>query len=238
MIGSIINTAAIVSGGVGGAILGNRLPKNLKEKMPSVFGCCALGLGICLIIKVTFLPVPILALLLGTIAGELMGIENGLEYISDKLRQRMDKWVKPNGDLSKDVFMERYISLMVIFCVSGTGIFGALNEGMTGDASLLIAKAFLDFFTAGIFAATLGITVAFLAIPQFIIQIILFFSATQIMPLTTPEIIGDFSAAGGLLLLAMGLRLCGLGSFPLANMLPSLLIVMPLSAIWILFFSI
>jgi uncharacterized membrane protein YqgA involved in biofilm formation len=238
MVGPFVNTAAIIIGGIGGALLGERLPENFRERMPLIFGCCALGLGIALIGRVSFLPVPVLALLLGTIIGELLAIEEKLEIVADMLRKRVDMWVKPNAGLSRQAYMEQFISLMIIFCVSGAGIFGAMNEGITGDASLLIAKSFLDFFTAGIFATILGISVAVLALPQFVIQALLFFSAALIMPLTTPEIIGDFSAVGGLLLLGAGFRLCRLVSFPLANMLPSLLIAMPISAVWVRFFSV
>ena len=238
MIGPFVNTAAIVIGGIGGAVLGERLPENLNERMPLIFGCCAMGLGIALVVKVTFLPVPVLALLLGTIAGELLAIEEKLEIAADRLRNRVDKWVTPHAGLSREAYMERFIAVVIIFCMSSGGIFGALNEGMTGDASLLIAKSFLDLFTAGIFATTLGIAVAFLAIPQLIIQALLFFSATLIIPLTTPAMIGDFSSVGGLLLLAVGFRLCSLVAFPLANMLPSLFIAMPLSALWAVFFPV
>lgn len=237
VIGPFVNTAAIVLGGMGGALLGERIPDSLKERMPMIFGCAALGLGVALVVKVRYLPVPVLALLVGTIAGELLHIETQLEKLADLVRSRVDKWITPKGGtLDRDAYMERFIALMIIFCASGAGIFGSINEGMTGDSSLLIAKSFLDFFTAGIFATTLGATVAVLAIPQLTIQSILFFSAALIMPLATPDMIADFSAVGGLLLLATGLRLLSLVSFPLANMLPSLLIVMPLSAFWAHYF--
>ena len=238
MIGPFVNTIAIVSGGVGGAVIGERLPDNLRERMPLIFGCCAFGLGIALVGRVSFLPVPVLALLLGSLAGELLAIEEKLETLAGTLRSRIDKWAPDKAGLDQKTFMDRFIALMIIFCVSGAGVFGSMNEGMTGDASLLIAKSFLDFFTAGIFASTLGPMVATLAVPQFVIQTCLFFSATLIMPMTSPEILGDFSAVGGLLLLGAGFRLCNLVSFPLANMLPSLLIVMPLSALWARFFPV
>lgn len=238
MIGPFVNTTAIILGGLGGALMGESLPEKLRERMPLIFGCAALGLGVALVVKVRFLPVPVLALLLGTILGEMFAIEDRLENIADLVRKKVDRWVTPkSGILDRDAYMERYIALMIIFCVSGAGIFGSMNEGMTGDASLLIAKSFLDFFTAIIFAATLGVSVAALALPQFIIQTLLFFSAALIMPLTSPEMIADFSAVGGFLLLAAGFRLCSLVPFPLANMLPSLFLAMPLSGLWVNIFS-
>jgi hypothetical protein len=140
----------------------------------------------------------------------------------------------PAGDDAgpNEEFMEKFVAIMVLFCASGIGIFGALTEGMTGDPSLLISKAFLDLFTAGIFAITLGYTVATLALPQFAIQMTLLLLAGLILPMTTPAMVADFSACGGLIMVATGITICGIKPFPLANMLPALLLVMPLSALW------
>lgn len=102
-----------------------------------------------------------------------------------------------------------------------------MNEGMTGDPSILIAKSFLDFFTAMIFACSLGIAVSVISIPLLIIQLTLAWAAALILPLTTPSMMADFSAVGGLLLLATGLRICGIKMFPVVNMLPALLLAMP-----------
>lgn len=124
------------------------------------------------------------------------------------------------------------MSLVILFCFSGMGIFGAMNEGMSGDPSILYIKAILDVFTAMIFAISLGAIVAFIAIPQTLFQCLLFFLAALIVPLTTPDMRADFAAAGGLMLLMTGLRIMGIKSFPVANMLPSLILVMPLSHIW------
>ena len=107
-----------------------------------------------------------------------------------------------------------------------------MHEGMTGDPSILYIKTILDFFTAGIFAITLGYAVSAIAVPQLAIQLSLFFLATLIVPLTTPEMRADFAAAGGLIMLATGFRITGMKSFPVANMLPSLLLIMPISYLW------
>ncbi|SPX49900.1 inner membrane protein YqgA [Klebsiella pneumoniae] len=106
------------------------------------------------------------------------------------------------------------------------GVFGAMREGMTGDASILIAKAFLDFFTATIFACTLGIAVAAISVPMLLIQLTLAACAAIIMPLTTPMMLADFSAVGGMLLVATGLRICGIKMFAVVNMLPALVLAM------------
>ncbi|MCZ5435706.1 DUF554 family protein, partial [Escherichia coli] len=70
-------------------------------------------------------------------------------------------------------FIQNYVAIIVLFCASGTGIFGAMNEGMTGDPSILLAKSFLDFLTAMIVACSLGIAVSVISIPLLIIQLTL-----------------------------------------------------------------
>ncbi len=238
MIGPLVNGAAVIVGSVGGALLGHKVPLTLRQRMPLIFGCASMGLGIAMIVKVKVIPAAILALLLGSILGELVQFETHIEKFAGSVRGWIDKRVTPPAsDLPQADYMERFIAVLVLFCASGTGIFGAMNEGMTGDPSLLLAKAFLDFFTAAIFAINLGFPVATLAVPQFIIQAALYVCAAIILPLTTPTMIADFSAVGGLIMLATGFRICSIVPFPIANMLPALLLVMPISALWVMFVS-
>jgi len=232
MIGPYVNGATVVAGSLAGAFMGTKMSRNLRERMPMVFGCASLGLGVAMVVKVQALPPMVLALVLGSIFGELVHLETGIQKLATKARALIEKFAKPSGDLSHDEFLEKFVAIMVLFCVSGTGIFGAMSEGMTGDPTLLIVKAILDLFTSAIFAATLGYTVVTLVVPQFIIQTSLFFGAALIMPLTTPAMVADFSACGGLIMLATGFRICGIKQFPVANMIPSLFMVMPLSALW------
>jgi uncharacterized membrane protein YqgA involved in biofilm formation len=104
---------------------------------------------------------------------------------------------------------------------------------MTGDSSLLLVKSLLDLFTAAIFATGLGASVAALCIPQLAVQGILFLLATRLLPLTTPHLVADFSAVGGLLMIATGFRIAGIKPFAVANMLPALFIAMPITALWL-----
>lgn len=73
---------------------------------------------------------------------------------------------------------------------------------------------------------------ALIAVPQLAIQSLLFFSAALLIPLASPTMLADFSACGGIIMLATGLRICGIKIFPIVNMLPALLLVMPCSALW------
>jgi uncharacterized membrane protein YqgA involved in biofilm formation len=180
----------------------------------------------------------VLATLVGTLIGEICYVERGISGGVNRLRKLMQRGKKSTGvPEGHDAFIESLVAIIILFCASGTGIFGAMREGMTGDPSILIAKAFLDFFTAVIFATSLGIAVAAISVPMLLIQLTLATCATFILPLTTPAMMGDFTAVGGILLLATGLRICGIKMFAVANMLPALIIAMPISAAWTAFFA-
>ncbi|MDR3435389.1 DUF554 domain-containing protein [Telmatospirillum sp.] len=233
MIGPIVNGSFVIAGGVIGAFLGNRVSERIRNALPLTFGAASMTLGIALIIKIHFVPAVILALLVGSVIGELCSLEKVIQRIAGKTRHVIDALVPTkNADLSDAEFLEKFVALVVLFCASGTGIFGSMTEGMTNDPSLLVAKAILDLFTAAIFATTLGYSVAAIAIPQFVIQAFLLLAARQILPLTTPSMVADFSACGGVIMLATGFRICGIKAFPIANLLPALVIVMPLSFLW------
>ena len=121
---------------------------------------------------------------------------------------------------------------IVIFVASGTGIYGSIVSGMTGDHSIMIAKSILDLFTAIIFSCTLGSVVSLIAIPQFILFMTLFLLAGVIYPLTTPAMINDFKAVGGFFMLAAGFRMNKVTNFPTADMIPAMILIMPFSWIW------
>lgn len=233
-IGVIVNSLSVLFGGIVGAFLGDRVPERIRTSLPLIFGVASMSMGITTIVKMHTLPAVILAVIVGTTIGELIQFEQGIEGWSNKARGPIEKLFSSKAGIEnpKD-FMDQFVSIVILFCASGTGVFGALQSGMTGDHTILLAKSILDFFTAGIFAAALGYMVAAIFIPQFIVLLILFLAASFIMPLTTPAMLADFSACGGILMLATGFRICGIKSFPIGNMLPAMVIVMPLSWIWI-----
>lgn len=232
MIGPYVNGAALLLGSVIGVLIGPKINPNLSLRMPMVFGCASMGLGIAMIVKVKFLAPVVLALVVGSVLGELIQLETGIQKAASHSKKWVEKFTKPTGEISHEEFLDKFIALLVLFSMSGTGIYGAMSEGMTGDPTLLIVKSILDFFTAPIFAATMGLTVGVLVLPQFAVQSLLYFGSSLIMPLTTPDMLADFSACGGLIMLATGFRICSIKQFPVVSMLPSLLLVMPLSWLW------
>ena len=191
-------------------------------------------MGVFFLNKLVNLPPIALAVIVGTIIGSLAHIEKHIENAGVKLRGPIEKIFPTKGDagINAEDFTNQFIAVLILFCASGTGIFGALTEGMTGDATILFTKSILDFFTAAIFASALGYIIAVIFVPQLIVFIILFFAASFIMTMINPSMVADFTACGGIIMLATGFRLCGIRAFPTANMLPALLLVMPFSAAW------
>lgn len=96
---------------------------------------------------------------------------------------------------------------------------GSLDAGMTGDSTILFSKSILDFFTAAIFAVNLGYVVSIIAIPQFVIFLVLFLLAKVVFPMASPVMINDFKAARGFLMIATGFRMMKVKEFPVADMI-------------------
>ena len=233
-IGVIINTIAIFLGGIAGALLGDKLPEKYKEQLNLIFGLCSMGMGISSIVLMKYMPVVVFALIIGNIVGFVFKLGDKVYELCSKLQKVMIRIVpKKETNMSETEFLATLITVIVLFCSSGMGIYGSLSEGMTGDSSLLITKSILDFFTAAIFACNLGYIVSLIAVPQFVIFTTLFLSASFIVPLTTPDMIADFKACGGFLMVAAGFRILKLKMFPVVDMIPAMILVMPFSWFWI-----
>lgn len=232
LIGPYVNGAAVIIGGLIGAAAGGKLPERVKTALPMTFGLCSVGLGITLVLKVKYMPAVVLAMVIGAILGELLHLEKGIGKAAGSTRGLINKVLPPVNGLGHEEFTEKFVAILVLFCASGTGIFGSMTEGMSGDPSILYIKTILDLFTSGIFATLLGYAVMTIAVPQVIIQVALAMLAVVILPSISPDMMADFSCAGGLLMVATGLRICNIKLFPVANMLPGLVLVMPLSHLW------
>ncbi len=227
-IGVLTNSCAIALGGLLGALLGKRIPASIRTTLPSVFGLIAGALGIVLIVTVKYLPAVALALILGTVAGELLRIDDAVSGLAAKLQGWVVKG-KTGGDPEAT---RAFISVFVLFCFSANGIFGSLSEGISGDSSILMLKSILDFFTAAIFAASAGYIILFIAIPQLVFFLLLFASASLLMPVVSPTMMSDFKACGGIIVVAIALRMLHLKEIKVMNLLPALALVMPFSWLW------
>ena len=232
-LGVICDALSVVIGGWIGAKSGDRLSQGFKDILNLVFGVCAMGMGVSSITLMENMPAVILALILGTIIGLAIHVNERIEHAGAGLEKLLSRALHLlDTGTADDNQTALLVTAIVLFCSSGTGIYGAIVAGMSGDHSILIAKSILDLFTALIFACSLGAVVSVIALPQFIIFAALFACARLIFPLTTPSMINDFKACGGFIMLATGLRIAKVKQFPIADMIPALILVWPLSSLW------
>ncbi|MCD7756809.1 MAG: DUF554 domain-containing protein [Clostridiales bacterium] len=233
-IGVIIDSLAVVIGGVLGALFGKYLKEDFKNQLNMIFGCCSMCMGISTIVLMENMPAVVFSVIIGTAIGLAIHFGQLVNKGGAAMQGVVSKFVHAdNSNLSEAEFTATLVTIIVLFCASGTGIYGSIVAGMTGDNSTLISKAILDLFTAMIFACNLGLVVSLIAVPQFIIFLVLFLCAGLIYPLTTPTMINDFKACGGFLMLATGFRMIKVKMFPTADMIPAMVIVMPISWFWV-----
>ena len=151
-IGVITNCMAVFLGGLlGGTVLKKITPWYLKQNLPFMFGLCSIGVAVNSLVKAHNMSAVVLAVLVGFSVGQVF-------HLHEKTT-RFFAWLVETLHLGgKEVDMGVYITMVALFCCSGFGWYGAMNEGITGDASLLMSKAVLDFFTAAVFATGLGVS--------------------------------------------------------------------------------
>ena len=203
MIGPIVGSGALALGGLAGCFFGSWIPERVKNTLPLIFGVITISIGATLVDKASHMHVVVMALMVGSFFGELSNAEYGLEYI---IRKSIT-WSKKHDNVLDDAFIIQYITLISAFCFGSMGMFGAFNEGITGNPAILFTKAVLDLFSGLIFGATMGIRVSFIAVPQFIILIGLYSSANLVAPLISEPMLQDFTHCGGVIFLATGLSL-------------------------------
>ena len=215
-LGIMIDSAATLLGGITGAFLGGRIPPRSAKSLSYVFSLSAIAIGITMIVSVSQLSAVILSLILGTCLGEALSLNQKVLTLSDRLNSFFQARFS-----SGDIDTAEFVNIIVMFSISGYGIFGALNEGFAGDHSSLIVKAVLDFFTILCFSATFGKILICTFVPQFLVYIFLYITA-----------LGDLSACAGIITLATGLNLLFKQNIPTISMLPALMMVIPFSRLW------
>lgn len=231
-LGIILNSLAIAVGGLIGAKSGNRLSQEFKEKLNLVFAICSMGMGVTTIILMENMPAVILSLILGTVLGVSIHLGTRIEAAGAWMQRQMSRLMSGSAPAADTMDSALLVTTIVLFCSSGTGIYGSMVSGLSGDHSILISKSILDLFTALIFACSLGAVVSAIAVPQFLIFLTLFACAKLIFPLTTPAMVNDFKACGGFIMLATGFRIAKVKQFPIADMIPAMIIIWPISWAW------
>lgn len=229
--GVIIDALATFLGGIIGSLLTKYIDDRLKDNLTMIFGLCAIGMGIVSVILLKNLPAVILSLIAGTICGLGLHIGDGIRKLFGYLEEPLSGLMTIKEE-NRDEYISSFITLLILFCASANGVYGSMDAGFSHDHTILISKAILDFFTAMIFACNLGRIVSLIALPQFVIYFIIFILGSTIYPLMSPVMIADFKGCGGLLMIATGMKMLKIKDFPLADMIMSLLLVIPVSHIW------
>lgn len=214
MKGTIVNVITVLVGSTLGLIIGERFPERVKHIVIQSIGLFTILIGITMIIKSTRFIEIFLSLILGSITGELLRLNEGLEHLMGKIKSK----ISPNSPH----FVEGFITATLVFCVGAMTVVGSIQEGLTGDATLLITKSIMDGITSLTLASGLGIGVMFSAISVFVIQGSLTLLGSRLLFLTQDVYINNFTGLGGVLILAIGIELLNIQKIKILNMLPSL----------------
>ncbi len=235
-VGVIVDAAAVIIGGVIGAIAGKALKKDFIDSMNLILGCCSMCMGISTIVLMVHMPAVVFAIILGTALGLIIHFGQLINKGGLMMQKAISGFVKSSPDVPETEFQTTLVTCITLFCASGTGIYGSIVAGMSADHSVLMAKAILDLFTAVVFACTLGMVTAAVAVPQFIIFFVLFLLGAPIYNSldlgTNTYIINDFKACGGFIMLATGFRMCKIKMFPVADMIPAMVLIFPIAIFW------
>ncbi|HYD35156.1 MAG TPA: DUF554 domain-containing protein [Vitreimonas sp.] len=222
-IGTFINIVAVVIGGVVGLLLNKNFPQKIQQIVFQGIGLCTLLIGMQMALQVKDPLILIFSILIGGILGEITRLEDRIENLSNMLKKRVGS--------QDEGFTQGLVTAFLIFCIGSMTIVGALNEGISGDRSLLLTKSVLDGFTSIALASTYGIGVLFSVIPMLIFQGGLTVFASQFSDLFSQSLLLQLTATGGILILGIGINLLEIKKIKVVNLLPSLLVAVLLTVL-------
>ncbi|MBQ6420717.1 MAG: DUF554 domain-containing protein [Clostridia bacterium] len=227
-LGTIINSAAILSGGVLGLFSGRLIRQEQQDALMKVCGISVIFIAIAgamqgmlrldgdRLVGVRSMLV-VLCLALGTIAGELAGIEKGFE--------RFGEWLKrKTGNSGDKTFVNAFVTASLTVCIGAMAIVGAIQDGLSGDFSTLAVKSVLDFIIIAVMTSSLGKGCIFSAIPVFVFEGAVTLLARLISPVMTETATAYLSLIGSILIFCVGVNLVWEKKLRVANMLPAVLL--------------
>jgi|YelNatPaOPRAMG01_1025707.scaffolds.fasta_scaffold123791_1 hypothetical protein len=214
MKGTIINVITVLIGSSLGLLIGGKFPERIKKIVIQSIGLFTILIGVTMIIKSTKFIEIFLSLILGSITGELLRLDERLEGLMEKVKSK----ISPNSPH----FVEGFITATLVFCVGAMTVVGSIQEGLTGDATLLITKSVMDGITSLTLASGLGIGVMLSAVSVFVIQGSLTLLGSKLLFLTQDVYLNNLNGLGGVLILAIGIELLDIQKIKILNMLPSL----------------
>ena len=215
MTGTIVNTGAILAGGLIGLAAGRRIPERLKQILMQALGLSTLLIGMQMALSTKGIIPVVGSLLLGALTGEAFRIEDRLEWLG--------AWLKKRAGSDSSTFVEGFVTASLLYCTGAMVIVGAIQDGTTGNAQTLYIKAMLDGVASMAFASTLGMGVLFSAASVFLVQGAVTMLAAQLAFLQEPAVLAAITGSGGLLICAISINLLNMARIRVGNLLPSLL---------------
>jgi uncharacterized membrane protein YqgA involved in biofilm formation len=217
--GTLLNALTVLVGGLLGTVLGDRLAERLRENVVSGVGLFTLAMGAKFAIDTSNLLYMLGSILFGGIIGSQLGIDRRLNDLGTALQRRFAARGGGSGTVA-----EAFVTASIVFCVGPLTFLGSIQNGLTGDASLLAIKSALDGFTAIALAAALGWGVL-LTIPLILLyQGGLALGASLFAGLLSDVQLREMSAVGGLLIIGVGLKLLNIRDVKVADYLPAILV--------------
>lgn len=225
-LGTLINVAGILAGGLFGLLFGKRLTQRFQDTLMSANGICVLFIGIsgCLseMYKITTSGLEtsgtmmmIVCFALGALFGELLNLESRFEQFGEWLKRKTGS----EGDTG---FVGGFVTASLTVCIGAMAVVGSIQDGTLGDYSTLSAKAVLDLIIIMIMTASFGKGCIFSAIPVALFQGSITLLSTFIEPIMTPQALSNLSLTGNILIFCVGLNLVWGKKIKVANLLPTI----------------
>lgn len=215
-IGTFTDVLAIFIGSVIGLFLGSRLPQKIKQIIFHSIGLVAIGFGVQMAFKSTNILILIASISIGGIIGETLSLE---KRINDILLH-----VNSFFKLGKDNFVEGFVTSSLLFCVGSMGIIGPINEVQKNDHSILFAKSMIDGFISIAIASSLGVGAVFSAVSVLVYQGSITIFASIFHNVLSDHVVGELTAVGGLLIVAISFELLEVKKLRVTNFLPAMVV--------------
>ena len=204
-----------MGGGVG-LLFKGRISEKISNTVTRAIGLCVCVIGISGALSGDMMLL-VASLVLGALAGELLNIDGGLNALGLALQKKLSRGGKDSS------FAEGFVTASLLFCVGAMAVVGSIESGLANDQSVIITKSILDCTAAMVFASSLGFGVLFSAVPVFIYQGAIEFFAGFLQSALTGALVAQISAAGSVMILALGLNMTANAKIKVANLLPGLL---------------
>ncbi len=232
MTGTILNVSTVLVGGTVGAVIGERLPNRFRETVMHAIGLMTLLIGFQMALGTRSAIIVLGSVVLGAVLGEAAGIDDALKSLGDWVERKVAgketgaNHAKLDGGqvTGESPFSRGFVMASLVFCVGPMTILGSFQDGLTGVYNTLAVKSVLDGFTAIALASSLGWGVVLSSIVVLVYQGALTMGAVWAKPLLSEPVMTEMTAAGGLLIVGIGLNILGLTKIRVANMLPALVI--------------